>query len=114
MVKKIFLIIVLPIALWACNNSTNNVESIVGSWKEFRADSSDDFCLGEYRFRADGSGIFIVHGYTNTQRVPFLWEKTGLNTYKLNMNNSSCCLEVNNGLLVESSSLFGTIVYKKQ
>lgn len=114
--KKIFFlaIIIILITISACNSGANSSESIVGSWKEYRADSSDDYGLGEYRFRSDGSGVFIVYGYTNTQKVPFLWEKTGSNSYKLNMNNSSSYLEINNGLLVESGSLYGTIVYKKQ
>lgn len=114
--KKIcfWVIMIISITIGACNSGTSNNDSIVGSWKEYRADSNDDYGLGEYRFRSDGSGVFIVYGYTNTQKVPFLWEKTGSNSYKLNMNNSSSYLEVNNGLLVESGSLYGTIVYKKQ
>ena len=105
-------VIIISIALSACSTSSN--ESIVGSWKEYRADSSDDYGLGEYTFRSDGSGVFTVYGYTNTQKVPFLWEKTESNTYRLQMNNSSSYLEVNNGLLVEKGSLYGTIVYKKR
>ena len=98
----------------SCNISKNENEtnSIVGIWNEYRADG-DNYLLSSWKFNSDGSGIFIVKGMTNTQRVPFIWKKRGSSTIEININNDGMILELNNGLLIEKGN-FGTTIFKKQ
>ena len=97
-----------------CAGGTGCSESIVGSWKEYRADPSDDYGLATWKFNDDSSGMFIVEGYTNVQRVGFVWKMDGTNTIRISFSDgTSTTLDLNNGLLVENSA-FGTIVYKKK
>jgi hypothetical protein len=111
--KHIIYLLLFPflLALTSCKGSSTSNESIIGTWVEHRADPNDDYGLGRWKFNGDGSGMFIVKGYTNTQRVAFTWERSG-RYIKVNMNGDIETLELNNGLLIEESS-FGTTVYKK-
>lgn len=65
------------------------------------------------KFNSDGSGLFIVEGITNTQKVSFTWEKTNSSTITINLNGEETILELSNGLLIENSA-FGSVVFKKQ
>nr|DAU37080.1 MAG TPA: hypothetical protein [Caudoviricetes sp.] len=109
-----FLTISLLVALGfnSCTFNPQNSDSIIGTWKEYR-DNSDDYLLSTWKFNEDGSGLFIVKGMTNTQKVSFTWENTNSSTITINMNGDTSTLELNNGLLIENSA-FGSVVYKKQ
>ncbi len=113
---KNFLILMLAsltLAFSSCNNNSGNSNSIVGTWKEYRSDPNDNYGLGTWKFNADGSGYFKVTGYTNIQKMGFIWDKTG-STIKVNTNDGNpITLELNNGLLIENGSAFGPTVYKK-
>lgn len=114
MKKLLFIFLSVTLLFCACSNSSSSSSnSIIGTWKEHRADPSDDYGLGEYSFNRDGSGIFKVYGISNTQKMSFLWEKDGASRIKISSNSDVIYLELNNGLLIEKSS-FGTIVYKKR
>ena len=82
-------------------------------WKEYRADANDDYGLSSWKFNSDGSGLFIVKGITNTQKVSFTWEITNSSTVTVNLNGEESTLELSNGLLIENSAL-GSVVFKKQ
>lgn len=107
----IALLAIFSIVFYSCTYNTHTSDSIIGIWKEYR-DNSDDYLLSTWRFDEDGSGLFIVQGMTNTQKVGFTWEHSG-SSIIINMDGSSSTLELNNGLLIENSA-FGSIVYKKQ
>lgn len=98
--------------LSSCNNTTKDNNSIIGTWKEYRADG-DDYLLSSWKFNSDGSGVFVVNGMNNTQRVAFTWEKTSSTTIKIYTSNDNQTLELSNGLLIEKGS-FGTTIFKKQ
>ena len=114
--KKTFIFLLSIIILFgACSNTpTGNNPSIIGTWKEHRADPTDDYGLGEYSFNSDGSGVFKVYGITNIQKFSFLWERHDATTIRIITDTEEDYLEINNGLLIEKSNLFGTIVYKKK
>ena len=108
--KKSFIAFVFALFLLSsCGGSSNG---IVGSWKEYRADSSDNYGLSTWKFNNDGSGLFSVEGYTNTQKISFMWEKVNSNTIRISMNGETSTLELSNGMLIENSGS-GTIVFKK-
>lgn len=96
----------------SCSGTSKSNDSIVGEWKEYRADG-DDYLLSSWKFNSDGSGLFIVKGMTNTQRVAFTWKKTSSSMIEINTNDDKLNLELNNGLLIEKGS-FGTTIFKKQ
>ena len=98
--------------LGSCGMSGNS-NDVVGSWKEYRADSNDDYGLSTWKFNNDGSGLFIVGGYTNTQKTSFMWEKINSTTIKIKIGNETSTLELSNGMLIEKSG-FGTTVFRKQ
>ena len=110
---KHFLILFLGFLLFTSCGNNGSSNDVVGSWKEYRADSNDDYLLSTWKFNNDGSGLFIVGGYSNTQRTSFMWEKINAYTIRITMNGSSSNLELNNGMLIEKSG-FGTVVYKKR
>ena len=107
------LVAALSIWLGSCSNKSQNSDSIVGIWKEYRADANDDYGLASWKFNSDGSGLFIVKGITNTQKVSFTWEITNSSTVTVNLNGEESTLELSNGLLIENSAL-GSVVFKKQ
>lgn len=105
--------ILLSLTLTACIGGSRNSDSVVGSWKEYRDDPTDDYGLGTWKFNSDGSGYFMVEGYTNVQKVAFLWEQSS-STIRVNFNdNKPAVLKLNNGLLIEDGA-FGTTVYRKR
>lgn len=53
------LVAALSIWLGSCSNKSQNSDSIVGIWKEYRADANDDYGLSSWKFNSDGSGLFI-------------------------------------------------------
>ena len=108
---KLYTLITL-LFICACNNINVN-NSIVGIWKEYRADPNDDYGLSSWKFNDDGSGLFIVEGITNTQKVSFTWEKVNSSTIIINLNGEETILELSNGLLIGNSAL-GCVVFKKQ
>ena len=85
---------------------------VVGVWKEYRTDG-DDYLISSWKFNRDGSGIYMVVGATNKQRIAFTWKKTDYSTIEIDMNGDYSTLELTNGLLLEKSG-YGTIVFKKQ
>ena len=99
----ISLVAALCVGLNSCGNKSQGSNSIVGTWKEYRADTNDDYGLSSWKFNSDGSGLFIVEGITNTQKV----------SITINLNGEETTLELNNGLLIENSAL-GSVVFKKQ
>lgn len=101
----------IALSLNSCSLNSKS-DSIIGTWKEYR-DNSDDYLLATWKFNEDGSGLFIVKGMTNTQKVSFTWENTNSSTITINMNGETSTLELNNGLLIGNSA-FGSVVYKKQ
>jgi hypothetical protein len=106
------LLVALSMGVSSCGNKSQNSNSIVGIWKEYR-DNSDDYLLSTWKFNEDGSGLYTVQGMTNIQKVSFTWENTNTSTITINMDGEYSTLELNNGLLIENSA-FGSIVYKKQ
>ena len=55
----------------------------------------------------------MVEGYTNVQKMAFLWEKSG-STIRINHNDGNpTILKLNNGLLIEDNA-FGPTVYRKR
>ena len=110
--KKIFITLLGLIMLSSCGTGGNSSD-LVGTWKEYRVDPSDNYLLSTWKFNSDGSGLFIVGGFSNTQKTSFMWEKVNSSTIKISMNGSSFVLEVNNGMLFENSAS-GTTVYRKQ
>lgn len=105
--------ILLSLTLSACVGGSGNSDSIVGTWKEYRDDPTDDYGLGTWKFNSDGSGYFMVEGFTNVQKVAFLWEKSG-STIRVNYNDDNpTVLRLNNGLLIENCA-FGPTVYRKR
>ena len=116
--KAFRLLAISLVAAWcvglnSCGNKSQGSNSIVGTWKEYRADTNDDYGLSSWKFNSDGSGLFIVEGITNTQKVSFTWESTNNSTITINLNGEETTLELNNGLLIENSAL-GSVVFKKQ
>ena len=111
--NKLFIsvIIALCFTFCACNSNSTN-DSIIGTWTECRA-NGDDYGLSSWKFNSDGSGIFSVQGYTNKEQIAFIWEANG-NNIEVNMNGEYQTLELNNGLLIETTNSIGTIVFKKQ
>lgn len=109
----ISLVAALCVGFNSCGNKSQGSNSIVGTWKEYRADTNDDYGLSSWKFNSDGSGLFIVEGITNTQKVSFTWESTNNSTITINLNGEETTLELNNGLLIENSAL-GSVVFKKQ
>lgn len=107
------LVIILYTGLSSCGSKSQDSNSIVGTWMEYRADGNDDYGLSSWKFNNDGSGLFIVEGITNTQKVSFTWENTNSSTITINFNGEETTLELNNGLLIENSAL-GSVVFKKQ
>lgn len=112
--SRLFILLSLTIMFLfsSCSGTSKGDDSIVGEWKEYRADG-DDYLLSSWKFNSDGSGLFIVKGTTNTQRVAFTWKKTSSSTIEINTNDDKLNLELNNGLLIEKGS-FGTTIFKKQ
>ena len=106
-------LVTLCTGLSSCGNNSQSSNSIVGTWKEYRADANDNYGLSSWKFNSDGSGLFIVEGITNTQKVSFTWEKTNSSTITINLNGEETILELSNGLLIENSA-FGSVVFKKQ
>ena len=95
----------------SCSGTSKGNDSIVGEWKEYRADGNN-YGLSSWKFNRDGTGLFVVNGLTNTQRVAFTWKKIGSSTIEIQMNGEYMTLELSNGLLLEES--FGeTIVFKR-
>src|SRR5574344_88483 len=99
-----FILIALFTGLSSCRNRTKTSDSIIGTWKEYR-ENADDYLLSTWKFNEDGSGLFIVKGYTNTQKVSFTYENTSENTISIMMNGENSTLELSNGLLIENSAL---------
>lgn len=104
----------LLLVLVACNSNSRDLDSIVGVWNEYRDDPNDDYGLGTYKFNDDGTGYFMVKGYTSRQKRGFVWEKQGDKIIVDPNSTNPTILELNNGLLIEDSNLFGTIVYRKK
>ena len=105
--------ILLSLTLSVCVGGSGNSDSIVGTWKEYRDDPTDDYGLCTWKFNSDGSGYFMVEGYTNVQKMAFLWEKSG-STIRINHNDGNpTILKLNNGLLIEDNA-FGPTVYRKR
>ena len=67
----ILLMITLNTSFYSCTSQDS--DSIIGTWKEYR-DNSNDYLLSTWKFNEDGSGLYAVHGMTNTQKVSFTWE----------------------------------------
>ncbi|WP_072544611.1 hypothetical protein [Mediterranea massiliensis] len=109
----ILLAVGLCTELSSCGNKSQDLSSIIGTWQEYRADTSDDYGLSTWKFNSDGSGLFIVEGITNTQKVGFTWESSNNSTIKININGEESTFKQNNGLLIENSVL-GSVVFKKQ
>lgn len=108
-----YLIVALCTGLSSCGNKSQG-SSIVGTWKEYRADTNDDYGLSYWKFNNDGSGLFIVEGITNKQKVGFTWKNiNNSSTITIDLNGEEMTLELNNGLLIENSEL-GSVVFKKQ
>ena len=110
--KKVFICLnfALLLLFGSCNSAPTNNE-ILGEWKEYRADGNN-YGLSSWKFNGDGTGLFVVNGLTNTQRVAFTWKKIGSSTIEIQMNGEYTTLELSNGLLLEES--FGeTIVFKR-
>ena len=112
MKRIIFALIASLFLLTSCGGSGNSSE-LVGSWKEYRVDPNDDYLLSTWKFNRDGSGLFIVGGFSNTQKTSFMWEKVNSSTVKISMGGSTSTLELNNGMLIEKSG-FGTTVFRKE
>jgi hypothetical protein len=108
----IFLSFVIVMLSSSCNGAAKNDDSIVGVWKEYRT-NDDDYLLSSWKFNSDGSGLFVVEGMTNTQKIAFTWKKTSSSEIEINTNGETQTLEINNGLLIENGA-FGTTVFKKQ
>ena len=90
----ISLVAALCVGLNSCGNKSQGSNSIVGTWKEYRADTNDDYGLSSWK-------------------VSFTWESTNNSTITINLNGEETTLELNNGLLIENSAL-GSVVFKKQ
>ena len=110
--KRLFLFLAMSLFLLSSCGGGSNSSDLVGSWKEYRADANDDYLLSTWKFNSDGSGVFSVSGFTETQKTSFMWEKLSSSTVKITMNGSTSTLELNNGMLIERSAS-GTIVFKK-
>lgn len=95
------------------NSKSSNNDSIVGTWCEYR-DDGDDYLLSTFVFNSDGSGVFKVKAITNTQRRPFTWSQNGQDVYVYHEDGEMITLSYNRGLIIEHSTLFGEIVFKKQ
>lgn len=108
----ISLLVTLCLGFSSCGNQSQDSNSIIGTWKEYR-ENSDDYLLSSWKFNEDGSGLYTVQGMTNTQKVSFTWESTSTSTITINMDGEYSTLELSNGLLIENSAL-GSIVFKKQ
>ena len=100
--------------LYSCNNSNSstNGESPVGLWIEYREDG-DNYLTSSWKFNIDGSGIFVVDGISENQRMAFTWKKVNSSEIEINANGDTQLLEIKNGLLIENGA-FGTTVFKKQ
>ena len=56
------LVAALSIWLGSCSNKSQNSDSIVGIWKEYRADANDDYGLSSWKFNSEPvGGINLVH-----------------------------------------------------
>lgn len=106
------LLVALSMESSSCSSKSQASSSIVGTWNEYR-ENSDDYLLSSWKFNDDGSGLFVVEGTTNTQRVSFTWEQTSASVITINMNGEYSTLELNNGLLIEDSA-FGKQVFRKE
>ena len=121
--KKIAIIIMSLFLLTSCDMIYSGLaffnfhpeSMVVGTWKEQRSSYDDDFLVSTFVFNSDGSGFFMVEGYTNVQKMNFNWKKDG-NTIKYwtKGNSSPTTLTLDRGKLIEYSGLSGQIVYKKR
>ncbi len=107
----ICLSISLSLAISACGSSQSNNNSIIGTWNEYRT-NGDNYMLSSWKFNADGSGLFITKGYSNTETTAFSWESKNDSKIEVYINGDFQTLEINNGLLIEEGSL-GTTIFKK-
>lgn len=110
--NKVFfcLSLVMIFLMEACGPVHKN--DVVGEWKEYRA-NGDNYLLSSWKFNSDGSGLFIVQGFTNTQKIALTWRKINSSEIEVTMSGETDILELSNGLLIENSG-YNTIVYKKQ
>lgn len=113
MKKQIFIYALTALLACACGGSRQNTNGIAGTWNEYRTDPNDDYGLSSWRFDKDGSGVFTVEGFSNTQQLRFRWEQTDGTTIRITTGDESIDLELSNGLLIEKSG-FGSKVYRKQ
>ena len=97
---------------FSCTGSSSG--SLVGEWKEYRADDpSNDYLISHFEFKSSGQGAYwLTDGRDIRQKFEFSWKKEGTTVY-INSIYDEMTLSFNNGLLIENSS-FGTIVYKKR